>query len=59
MSVGDIYGGDYDAFGLDQNLIASSCAKLRNGAEHQDADIARSVLTMFCFNLTQIVYLTA
>lgn len=30
MSVGDIYGGDYSAFGLPGNLIASSCAKLSN-----------------------------
>jgi len=61
MTVGDIYGRGYDQMGLPHNLIASSCAKLREkrADEADPASIAKSLLILFCFNMTQISYMQA
>lgn len=57
MSVGDIYGGNYQGVGLAENFIASSFGKLKDiqGPEEfkdvQKEDVARSLLTMTAVNL--------
>jgi type II pantothenate kinase len=57
MSVGDIYGTDYNLIGLNRDLIASSCAKLRFAPDPAPNDLAKSVFGMFILNLTQLSYL--
>jgi pantothenate kinase len=60
MTVGDIYGNVFtDSIGLDPEIIASSCAKLRSEGEFSENDIARSLLTAIMFNITQMVCCTA
>lgn len=59
MSVGDIYGTNYDMAGLDHNVIASSCAKLRVTQDPAPQDLAKSVFGMFIVNFTQIAWLIA
>lgn len=61
MTVGDIYGGSYTAFGLDSKLLASSCAKMRNKnpEEVPSQNIARAILNLFSWNVTQIAYMHA
>lgn len=59
MTVGDIYGRSYDELGLPHNLIASSCAKLRD-KRREDMDepsVVKSLLLLFLFNMTQISYM--
>ena len=60
LSVGDIYGGKYEQFGLDQDLIASSFGKIKTNKEKvSNADISRSFLTLLGVNVSQISYLWA
>jgi pantothenate kinase len=50
LSVGDIYGGNYDQFGLDSNLIASSFGKIdkkTNINQVDKKDISRSLVTLY------------
>mmetsp|Transcript_3017 Transcript_3017/g.6283 ORF Transcript_3017/g.6283 Transcript_3017/m.6283 type:complete len:338 (+) Transcript_3017:39-1052(+) len=59
MSVGDIYGGDYPSIGLSGDMLASSCAKMRDKRPNElnREDVSKSLLTLFAFNVSQIVYL--
>lgn len=61
MTVKDIYGGAYQVLGLPADVIASSCAKLRETSHtnHNPADVAKSVLLLFLFNSTQLAYMQA
>lgn len=59
MSVSDIYGGDYSAFGLPGNLLASSCAKLTKNKPIQRTAIARSLVSMMIYNFSLIINLHA
>ena len=56
MSVGDIYGCTYDQAGLNSELIASSCAKLRFTENPAPQDLAKSLFGMFILNFTQITW---
>lgn len=56
MSVGDIYGCTYDQAGLNSDLIASSCAKLRFTENPAPQDLAKSLFGMFILNFTQITW---
>lgn len=59
MSVGDIYGGDYPSINLSGEMLASSCAKMRNKRpqDMNKEDVSKSLLTLFAFNVSQIAYL--
>jgi type II pantothenate kinase len=57
MSVGDIYGCTYDQAGLNREIIASSCAKLRFTENPAPQDLAKSLFGMFILNFTQITWL--
>jgi pantothenate kinase len=62
LSVGDIYGGSYEQFGLNSQLIASSFGKLKYVDDIQTVDkksISRSLLTLLCVTISQITALTA
>ena len=64
MSVGDIYGKAYSALGLQEDLIASSFAKVRNTSDEdikkiEDRDISKSLLTMLAVNTIQIANMMA
>jgi pantothenate kinase len=62
LSVGDIYGGTYETFNLNSNLIASSFGKLKNVedvGEVKKEDISRSLLTLFCVITSQITAMLA
>ncbi|KAJ2771449.1 hypothetical protein IWQ57_002210, partial [Coemansia nantahalensis] len=62
MMVGDIYGSDYGKIGLKATNIASSMGGVYRKAldkQHDDADIARSLLYMVSNNIGQIAYLNA
>ncbi|ETO13903.1 hypothetical protein RFI_23468 [Reticulomyxa filosa] len=63
MTVSDIYGGDYKAFNLSGDVVASCFGKLM-GIQHPQqevlpADIARSLLDMIAMNVAQLAYLNA
>jgi len=63
MTVSDIYGGDYKAFNLPGDVVASCFGKLM-GIKHprqevEPADIARSLLDMIAMNAAQLAYLNA
>lgn len=57
LTVGEIYGGSYDQFGLNSNYIASSFGKVkykdRNSIKKED--IARSLITLFATQAAQIM----
>lgn len=57
MSVGDIYGTSYDLAGLNSDVIASSCAKLRDNKNPAPHDLAKSLFGMMILNFTQIAWL--
>lgn len=62
LSVGDIYGGNYSAFSLDSDLIASSFSKLKYVDDIKQVDkkdIARSLITLLSTNISQITGLLA
>ncbi len=62
LSVGDIYGGTYEQFSLNSSLIASSFGKLKNVEnidEVKKEDISRSLLTLLCVNISQVLALNA
>ncbi len=71
MLVKDIYGGNYDLIGLNNELIASSLGKAaRFGSdkclsrdEHlkkfKQEDLVKSILLMICYELSQIASLYA
>lgn len=57
LSVGDIYGGKYDQFNLDANLIASSFGKLKYVKDIQTIapkDISKSLVILLSSTLSQI-----
>ena len=58
LSVGDIYGGDYNEFELGSKLIASAFGKVKKGStqEIKKEDISRSILTFICINIVQIAH---
>lgn len=69
--VKDIYGGNYDLLGLDNDLIASSLGKTTRSTldntcsreEHlnkfKQEDLVRSILIMICYDLSQLASLHA
>eukprot|EP00475_Leptophrys_vorax_P004254 TRINITY_DN12541_c0_g1_i1.p1 TRINITY_DN12541_c0_g1~~TRINITY_DN12541_c0_g1_i1.p1 ORF type:complete len:618 (-),score=161.18 TRINITY_DN12541_c0_g1_i1:87-1691(-) len=66
MTVSDIYGGDYKAFGLKASTVASSFGKcmLREPEDFgeddfKSEDIAVSLLNMISVNIAQLAYLSA
>jgi pantothenate kinase len=62
LSVGDIYGGSYEQFGLNSCLIASSFGKLKyvnDIKEVKKEDISRSLLTLLCVTTSQMTALLA
>ena len=71
MLVKDIYGGNYDALGLNNDIIASSLGKTTRSAmdtectreEHlqkfKQEDLVRSILIMICYDITQLATLHA
>jgi pantothenate kinase len=62
LSVGDIYGGSYEQFGLNSSLIASSFGKLKyvnDISEVKNQDISRSLLTLLCVTSSQTIALLA
>lgn len=71
MLVKDIYGGGYDALGLNDDLIASSMGKAtRSTLDHvfsreehlkkfKQEDIIKSILMMICYDISQIATLHA
>jgi type II pantothenate kinase len=63
MSVGDIYGGDYEKFSLPSTTVASSFGHMVMNKDPEDgiskADMASSLLHMIGGNIAQIAYLTA
>lgn len=60
LLVGDIYGGDYDQFGLKSSTIASSFGKAGvNRTNGHEEDMARSLLVMLTQNIGQVAYLNA
>lgn len=71
MLVKDIYGGNYDLLGLDNDLIASSLGKTTRSSldntcsreEHlnkfKQEDLVRSILIMICYDLSQLASLHA
>lgn len=62
LSVGDIYGGSYQQFGLESDLIASSFGKLKYIEDINSvnkADISRSLLTLLCVTIGQTMALLA
>ena len=71
MLVKDIYGGNYDLLGLDEELIASSLGKTTRSAHERvgtreeylskfkQEDLVKSILVMICYDLSQIASLHA
>jgi len=62
LSVGDIYGGSYDKFNLNSQIIASSFGKLKNIGDIDDVnnqDVSRSLMTLLCVNVSQIIAMLA
>jgi type II pantothenate kinase len=62
LSVGDIYGGSYDQFGLDSSIIASSFGKLKYVEDMSSVnkeDVSRSLMTMLCVIVSQVTALFA
>lgn len=70
MLVKDIYGGNYDLLGLNDELIASSLGKTsRSSHDHitreenlkrfKQEDIVKSILMMICYDISQIATLHA
>jgi pantothenate kinase len=62
LSVGDIYGGSYEQFGLSSSLIASSFGKLKyvkDINEVKKEDISRSLLTLLCVTTSQMTAMLA
>ncbi|CAF0848455.1 unnamed protein product [Brachionus calyciflorus] len=70
MLVKDIYGGSYDLLGLNDDLIASSLGKTTRSSHEsvsreeylkkfKQEDLARSVLIMICYDISQIATLHA
>jgi pantothenate kinase len=63
LIVKDIYGGGSNAFGLDDNIVASSFGKIHEllVLNKKDAirkeDVAKSLLSMICFHIGQLAYL--
>jgi hypothetical protein len=71
MLVKDIYGGNYDALGLNDELIASSLGKTTRSmherfttreahlSKFKQEDLVKSILVMICYDLSQIASLHA
>ena len=71
MLVKDIYGGNYDALGLNDELIASSLGKTARSVHEsfstrenhlnkfKQEDLVKSILVMICYDLSQIASLHA
>ena len=70
MLVKDIYGGSYDLVGLGDDLIASSfgkttrsssekCTREEHLSKFKQEDLAKSLLLMICYDVSQIASLQA
>ena len=71
MLVRDIYGGNYDSLGLDNDLIASSlgkttrsqldtnCSREEHLNKFKQEDLIKSILIMICYDLSQLASLHA
>lgn len=72
MLVKDIYGGNYEAFNLDGNLLASTLGKTTRSRfdlndenreqyleKFKQEDLIKSILMMICYNLAQLSTLYA
>lgn len=71
MLVRDIYGGNYDSLGLDNDLIASSlgkttrsqldtnCSREEHLNKFKQEDLVKSILIMICYDLSQLASLHA
>jgi pantothenate kinase len=71
MLVKDIYGGGYDALGLDNDLIASSlgkttrsrldnnCTREEHLKKFKQEDLVKSILIAICYDLSQLASLHA
>ena len=72
MLVKDIYGGNYEAFNLDGNLLASTLGKTTRSrfdlnddnreqylTKFKQEDLIKSILMMICYNLAQLSTLYA
>lgn len=64
MSVGDIYGSNYDKIGLPAEVIASSFGKIKDKSAEEikqlkKEDISLSILNMIIFNTINIASLVA
>jgi pantothenate kinase len=63
LIVKDIYGGNTNSFGLEDNIIASSFGKINEMIQNKKResikkeDIAKSLLSMVCFHIGQLAYL--
>ena len=60
--VRDIYGGDYDRFGLDGNIVASSFGQMNlsdRRSEVTKADLARATLVTITNNIGSITRMCA
>lgn len=64
MSVGDIYGSNYDKIGLPAEVVASSFGKIKDYTPEQikdlkKEDISLSILNMIMFNTLTIAHLVS
>jgi len=63
MLVSDIYGGDYKAYNLPGDVVASAFGKLMSKDDTRKdittGDIARGLLDMIAMNVAQLAYLNA
>lgn len=62
FTVADIYGGEYKAFNLAADTVASAFGKVATIPELKDvrsADVASSLLVMTATNIAQLAYLSA
>ena len=64
LSVGDIYGGDYQGIGLNKDIIASSFGKLKDKTQEEihelnKDDISRSLINLLILNTLVLSKLVA
>ena len=63
LSVGDIYGGDYNVVGLPANITAAFFGKATRSddpkSDMEDSDIAKALIQMIAQNVTHVAFLLA
>lgn len=64
MLVGDIYGGDYYAYNLPADLVASYFGRIavrdsESKMDYTPSDVATSLIKMISHNIAQLAYLCA